>query len=270
MVRLKSAGITDIGRRRKSNQDAFIIRDTKKLYVVADGMGGHKAGDVASRMTVAAIESYVETPVKQTRADRNNAASILENSIQFANSRVFEKAASDASCSGMGSTVSIVYFSGNTLTTANVGDSPIYMIRNKAIKTLSTPHTLLHEHRTARKKFKIPENMKLGHILTRAIGIRENIEADTCAFPFLENDIFIICSDGLSGKVSREEILKTAIKMEPEPACAYLTALANKRGGEDNITVVVIKVITAEPEKKKRTKNIFTKLRELFAIGMHL
>ena len=262
MVILKSAGYTDIGKIRKSNQDTFFASDEKQLYIVADGMGGHKAGDVASRMTVAAVENYFKTYGKQKR--NTPVSQMLQNSIQFSNRTVFDRAITDDSCSGMGSTVSIVFFTGPLIAAANVGDSPIYMIRNKTIKLLSTPHTLLYEQAAAKKNFVLPKNMKLGHILTRAIGIKETVEPDVCEFPYLANDIFIICSDGLSGKVSRNEILDITLDMEPEKACLHLTDLANQRGGEDNITTVIIKVTAVETEHETGKNNMFKKLRNFF------
>ena len=130
-----------------------------------------------------------------------------------------------------------------------MGDSPIYLLRNQEIEQLYTPHTLLHERK------KIPKSMagrfssaKLGHILTRAVGIRSEVKIDLVETPCFNNDIIILCSDGLSNKISREEIRDLVCQNDIEDACNKMTDSANQRGGEDNITVIVVRIVSAKKD----------------------
>ncbi len=141
MVIIESAGITDIGRKRKNNEDCLFLDDDQRLYVVADGMGGHQAGEVASKLVVETIQNYM----RRFREEKGREANRLLSSIHLANQAVFQASRNKNSCQGMGSTVSAVYFTDNTLIAANVGDSPIYLVRDKSIKLLSVIHNLLAE-----------------------------------------------------------------------------------------------------------------------------
>ena len=158
----------------------------------------------------------------------------------------------------MGTTVSALYLTGDSIITANVGDSPIYLLRNGEIETLYTPHTLLHERK------KIPKSLdgrvsssKLGHILTRAVGIKPDVGVDLVETQCFTDDIIVLCSDGLSGKISREEIRDLVYRNDSEAACKKLTDLANQRGGEDNITVIVVRVTSANGSS---TKSLFGRI----------
>jgi protein phosphatase len=146
----------------------------------------------------------------------------------------------------MGTTVSALYLTGNSIITANVGDSPIYLLRNGGIETLYTPHTLLNERKKIPKSMegRFPKN-KLAHILTRAVGIRSDVGVDLVETPCFSNDIIVLCSDGLSGKIAGEEIRDLVCQNDSTAACRKLTDLANQRGGEDNITVIVVRITSA-------------------------
>ena len=261
MIMVQAAGYSDIGKVRKANEDCFLINEPIGLYVVADGMGGHLGGGVASRIAVETIDGYmaapsqVFTPEDGTSAvDRQSEAAKyhLRESIFLANQKIYKQSLTDKACRGMGTTVSALFLAGNSIITANVGDSPIYLLRNREIETLYTPHTLLHEQK------KIPKSMegrfpksKLAHILTRAVGIRSDVGVDLVETPCFSDDIIVLCSDGLSGKISREEIRDLVCQNDSTSACKKLTDLANQRGGEDNITVIVVRVTSA----KERSAN---------------
>jgi serine/threonine protein phosphatase PrpC len=251
MIMVQAAGFSDIGKVRKANEDSFLLNEPNGLYVVADGMGGHRGGGVASRIAIEAIDAYIATPPQETSGENGTNTSEpqsadakrLRQSIFIANQRIYKQSLTDKACRGMGTTVSALYLSGNTIITANVGDSPIYLLRNGEIETLYTPHTLLHEQK------KIPKSMegrfskgKLSHILTRAVGIRWDVLPDIVETPGFKDDIIVLCSDGLSGKLSKEEIRDVVYQNDSETACRKLTDLANQRGGEDNITVIVVKI----------------------------
>jgi serine/threonine protein phosphatase PrpC len=252
MLKIESAGISDIGRSRKQNEDSMFLDDRMGLYVVADGMGGHNAGEVASKLVVETIRDYIrqnqsedltEEPVGRD-ANHSKEARLLLAGIQLSNRIVHQTALSNKAYKGMGSTVSAVYFTENTFIVANVGDSLIYLIRDGEIEQLAVPHTLIAEQ-TQRD----PENAELlwsdfKHVLTRAMGVDEKVKADISEVPVFKNDILVICSDGLTDKASAEEILELACNRRSDKACKSLVDLANARGGDDNITAIVLKVIS--------------------------
>lgn len=258
---VQAAGSSDIGKMRKANEDRFLLNDPIGLYVVADGMGGHRGGGVASRIAVETIDAFMQNPsaasppMDPTPDDdsQSEAAIRLRQSISLANQKVYQQSISDMACRGMGTTVSALYLSQNAIITANVGDSPIFLIRNGEIENLYTPHTLLHDQQQVPKSMegKISKS-KLGHILTRAVGIRSSVGIDLVETPCFSGDIVVICSDGLSGKISRQEICQLVIQNDSETACKKLTEIANQRGGEDNITVIVVRVTSANGASSKR------------------
>lgn len=248
---VQAAACSDIGKVRKANEDCFLINEPVGLYVVADGMGGHRCGGMASKMAVETIGAHMAAPytkpsdLEKTRSidDRSVAADHLCRSIVLANRKIYAQSVEDAACRGMGTTVSVLYLTDHSIITANVGDSPIYLLRNGEIEILYTPHTLLHERK------KIPKSLegrvsksKLAHVLTRAVGIRADVNVDLVETPCFKDDIIVLCSDGLSGKISREEIRDMVYQNDSQATCRKLTDLANQRGGEDNITVMVVRV----------------------------
>ena len=274
MIVIESAGITDRGKKRQANEDSLFLEDALGLYVVADGMGGHQAGEVASRLVVETIGDYIKNC--QENVDANNPVCCDENlskeanrllsGIQLSNKVVHEAAQGNSSYRGMGSTVSAVYFTDGTLIAANVGDSPIYLIRDGHVKLLSVPHTVLAEQAALN-----PENAeKLGlefrHVLTRAMGTEESVKADIYEIQCFKDDILVISSDGLSDKASPDEIQKLVNGNGSDAACQRLVDLANDRGGDDNVTAIVLKVkmVKNTPMKFQRfvamAKRIFFRL----------
>ena len=250
MVTIESAGISDIGRRREQNEDSLFFDDSLGLYVVADGMGGHKAGEVASKLVVETIRDYIQQNHTDARledqlnvdANLSKEAQRLLAGIHLSNRIVHETALSNEAYKGMGSTVSAVYFTEKTFIVAHVGDSLIYLIRDGEIELLSTPHTLVAEQTELD-----PENAELlwsdfKHVLTRAMGVDESVKADINEVPFFKDDILVISSDGLTDKATPDEILELVYNRRSEKACQGLVDLANARGGDDNITAIVLKV----------------------------
>jgi PPM family protein phosphatase len=257
---VKAAGFSDIGKVRRTNEDTYLLNEPTGLYIVADGMGGHRGGEVASRMAVETIDTVIAKFFSQTAGNGNgkvadstlNFVNQLRQSIYLANQKIYTQSITDADCRGMGTTVSALYLAGDSIIAANVGDSPIYLLRNGEIENLYTPHTLLHEYK------KIPKSLegrfsegKLAHILTRAVGIRSEVDVDIVETPCFAGDTIVLCSDGLSGKLSREEIRDTVCRNDAQAACRKMSALALERGGEDNITVVVVRVTAAADASSK-------------------
>ncbi len=254
---IESAWITDTGLKRKTNQDTCYANDIKGLYIVADGMGGQQGGDIASQLTVKTIRSCFEKPFEtnteiQTDATPDHSLSEPSNrlisSIDSANTVVFQKAAGDPLLKGMGSTVSAVFLTGDTIITANVGDSPIFLIRDHQIDPLFVSHSMaacFHENSIFSKN--------AGHMLTRAVGAEETVQIDSCEIQCFKNDIIVLCSDGLTNMVATETIREIAENESPASACRKLVALANKNGGYDNTTIIVVKIKSIrhnKPEKK--------------------
>ena len=250
MVFVESAGQTDVGQKRKGNEDSFLIDDELQLYVVADGMGGRKAGEVASRLVIETISKTMhklvsaENPDQMVGVDRNlsSQANQLVYAIRRANLKTFEYAQNDESCKGMGSTVSAVYFSDTQVIISNVGDSPIYLVRAGRAEVVSTMHTVMAEQEALAPDGGLKLGQQYLHMITRAMGIGETVNPDTTEILFQEGDILVICSDGLSDKAFPEEICEIVEQNAPEASCRKLVDMANERGGDDNITVIVLKL----------------------------
>ncbi len=277
MIEIESSGITDVGRRREQNEDSLFYDDGMGLYVVADGMGGHNAGEVASRLVVETIRDYLnqdqaDDPSQNTiNTDEKlskNAHRLLA-SIHLSNRVVHQTALKNEDYKGMGSTVSAVYFTDRTFIVANVGDSLVYLIRNGNIKLLSVPHTLVAEQAELD-----PENAELlwsdfKHVLTRAMGVDKSVQADINEIPFFINDILVISSDGLTDKATPEEILELVDDQRSDQACQKLVDLANTRGGDDNITAIVLR-IKSDPNNNRNITGWLRKImHKLFNANSH-
>lgn len=250
MIEVDSAGITDVGKIRKANEDSYYMDDNLRIYVVADGMGGHKAGEVASRVVVKTIEDEMsQNPSNKDGEDLitidqelSPEATRVMAGIHLANQAVFSLSESTPDYKGMGSTVSAILLAGTRVIAANVGDSPIFLIRNNMIEELYTPHTYLAEHAKLAPKGSKPIGQQYAHMITRAVGIKAAVQPDVIEIEGLQGDMFLICSDGLSDLLNPEEIKKVAVNYKPEKAVKTLVADANQRGGRDNITIIIIRL----------------------------
>ncbi|MEW6076547.1 MAG: protein phosphatase 2C domain-containing protein [Thermodesulfobacteriota bacterium] len=255
MLIVESAGLTDTGRKRKANEDSFVVDDAHNLYVVADGMGGHAAGEVASRVAVETISSYIrnlsqkhpeELPIKIRGVSRQ--ANRLLAGLHLANRSVYDLASNNPRYAGMGTTISAVLLTGRTFITANVGDSPIFLVRDDQIEMVSTLHTVASAAAAANPDGE-PLDNEFKHMLTQAVGTKTSVAPDTVERKCQEGDTIVISSDGLTDMLSLDEIRDTVTVEKPVGACQKLVELANLMGGLDNITVIVIKI-------KKVAKNV--------------
>ncbi|MGB5156033.1 PP2C family protein-serine/threonine phosphatase [Desulfobacterium sp. N47] len=253
MIKVESAGITDTGRKRTGNEDSFFIDDHICLYLVADGMGGHNAGEVASKLVVETVKRMMD---RYVGGDTDNIKPIrsvsmqalwLISSIFEANKLAYAHSIKESACNGMGSTVSVAFVVSDMLVALNVGDSPIYLIRNNEISLLSVPHTAMAEYAAFASADAPPLSERFRHTITRAIGIKDEVEPDFCEIKIYEGDLLVLCSDGLSDKVKPEEISDIVKNNSPSTSCRMLVDLANERGGDDNITLIVLK-ITDDPQ----------------------
>ncbi len=247
MIEIESAGLTDVGQKREGNEDAFFVDEKQQIFVVADGMGGHLAGEVASGIVVDTFGRFARGEDDCTEfAVPDDALSAeatrLVSCIRKANHEVFTKSRSDENCRGMGSTVAAIHSTGDTIIAANVGDSPIYFVRDGDIELISVMHTVAAEQAAID-----PERLKLLpekflHMLSRAIGVSEDVQADVCETQCFKGDSFLLCSDGLSNLVAPNEMADIVSNNSAEEACRKFVDMANERGGDDNITVIVLRV----------------------------
>jgi protein phosphatase len=246
MITVESAAMTHVGLLRKRNEDCHLCSESLQLYVVADGLGGHQAGDIASQMVVEQLRIVLESTdtQKRQRLHRDESlspeANLLVEAIKSANASIFGESQRHARFRGMASTVSALFLTGQTMIAANVGDSPIYLLRQNTIEMLSRPHNLMAEQQALTSQYGGVPPKSLGHILTKAVGIEADVEPDVSEIQCFPDDKIIICSDGLSNKVEMKEILRTVSENPPGPACRLLVDSANQRGGDDNITVIVV------------------------------
>lgn len=244
---MQAYGMTDVGRVRSRNQDYIYcssdpVGNLENLFLVADGMGGHRAGDYASRFLVEGLTSYVE----QHR--EGSAVQVIKEGIRQINGELYEVSMSSRELSGMGTTLVAAVTEGNTLYVANVGDSRLYLYRDKKMIQVTRDHSYVEElvalgqmERNSR------DYLRKKNIITRAIGVGKYVEADFFEEELYAGDLILMCSDGLSNMLEEEELAsflgeKRTLKQKTE----RLITQANDRGGYDNIAVIVIDPQTGE------------------------
>ena len=246
---VKSYGATDVGRRRPHNEDAFLCDDEVGLWVVADGMGGHAAGEVASQEAIDTIFGMVkrgkrtldlsgELTEDQARAGRR----LLEGAVQAATYMVFAIAELDPGKAGMGTTISTMMSAGNYAVIGQVGDSRIYRVRGSEVVQLTEDHTMVAWQ--LKQGLITPEEArrsKQRNVITRAVGNRDYVQVDTAIIQFEVGDLYLLCSDGLHGYLKAEEI-PDLVALGGDEAIRGFIDLANARGGKDNITAVMVEV----------------------------
>ncbi len=247
---IKTFSITDIGKKRKLNQDYVYTSEMPigalpNLFLVADGMGGHKAGDYASRCCIETIVEYVRSSLDV------GIIPVLERAIHYANEVVRKQAASDEAYSGMGTTVVAAVVDGENLCVANVGDSRLYVVGNREIRQVTRDHSLVEE--MVRMGGIRPEQARSHpdkNIITRAVGVEANIDIDFFKVKLEKGDIVLMCSDGLTNMIEDEEIrmILQGKRDLPDKAEGLINA-ANNNGGKDNIAVVLIQPFANEDHK---------------------
>lgn len=237
-------GATDIGRKRKTNQDSICLDHAHHFFAVADGMGGHNGGDIASQLSVKVMPEYFGKHQSQ------EAEILMKRTIQEVNHQILKKAEQNPELHGMGTTVSAIHFSGPTLIIGNVGDSRVYMVNNQHIFQMTRDHSFVQEKLnmgiyTREEAVKDPQK----NVLVRTVGFEADVQVDVFQYRICKNDIFLICSDGLHGKVSDADILHIVQrnisdpghcqKEDVERAVKELIQQANDNGGQDNISVIL-------------------------------
>jgi serine/threonine protein phosphatase PrpC len=268
MLQLFAEARTDIGLVRKNNEDNYLIDVPAGLLVVADGMGGHASGEVASTIATDIVRDYFKLVpegrppvVGECREDFSDMTNWIGAAIRIANTAVYEAAQSDPKLQGMGTTIAAVLIHENKLSIAHVGDSRVYLIRAGDIEQLTDDHSLVYEQ-VRRELITKDEAQKsdMKNILTRAVGIASDVEIDFNELTLMAGDVLILCSDGLTSMVSDDDILSTVMATDnPFEACNNLVEMANTNGGKDNVTVVAGYI-----RKKKIWISVLYNLRQWF------
>jgi PPM family protein phosphatase len=231
----QTASLTDTGRRRRHNEDAFVSEPP--LFAVADGMGGAQAGELASSLAAAALTDVQEHP--------GGGEERVDELIQQANRRVYERQSQDASASGMGTTMTVALVGEGRVAIGHVGDSRAYLIRNGSLEQLTEDHSLVAELvRSGKLSPEEAEAHPQRSVITRALGTDPDVDVDTFSIETRPGDLFLICSDGLTSMVDDETILSEVARNRDDlqGAAKALVRAANKGGGEDNITVVFFEI----------------------------
>lgn len=235
---------SDIGKARDMNQDYYYISPENselQLYILADGMGGYKGGEVASRLATISAKSYIESNFVNIIKEKEEILNLIKSSMEYANMVVYEKSKEDEELEGMGTTLEVCLIYNNKAYIGHVGDSRIYRIRKDIIRRLTLDHSYVQKlikDGTITKEEAINHPKK--NMLTKALGCTAYVEADIDVKGFLKDDIILMCSDGLTNMLQEEKIYDI-INENYKTAPANLIELANMNGGYDNITAIVIK-----------------------------
>jgi len=272
-IRIDYSGLSDVGMVRTENQDSFGQFPTSSLdsyqpggllFVVADGMGGHANGQEASQMAVRVTsEEYYASA--GSKIDK-----VLAGAVNTANAAIFQKSALSQDKNQMGSTLSALAITGDLAHIAHVGDSRIYLIRDKQLRQLTTDHTKVEDLKRAGILNKEDaKNHPQKSVLNRALGIKEHMRVDVSThIPLKSGDTFILCTDGVA-KVTKDELLNIASHESPPQACGKIISLANERGGEDNSTVQIVRIETvAEPKTSEKKVKLSGQKTHLYGLSI--
>lgn len=250
-MKVEYFGLTDVGRKREKNEDSLFVDGELGLFIVADGMGGHLGGEFASRIAVKTISENIQQLLKDPEAtlslnlgfDRSDYGEMLKYAIRVASHRIFEEAAKNPNLRGMGTTTVALFIQNGRGYIAHVGDSRAYLVRDNTIKQLTHDHSLVAEQ--LRAGFITEEevkNHKFRNIITRSVGFQSDVEIDLMVREIESGDRFVLGSDGLTNMVDNQDIEKVVSRSNPKAACQELIELANKNGGDDNISIVLVNI----------------------------
>ena len=252
-MKIRFAAKTDVGMKRTHNEDYYALVADEQLFIVADGMGGHAMGEVASKMAAETIQEFFQRtrdeeatwPFKMDRA-----LSYLENrlvtAIKLANSRIFEAQIKDPRCKGMGTTIVTCQVAGDKIYFAHVGDSRGYRVsKDGTIKQMTRDHSLLEDYKEAKPDMTEEEQRNFPHknVITRALGMRETVQVDCKPYDIADGDTFMVACDGVSGMIEDKQIGEIIKNNAPdlEKSVTAIVDTANKNGGADNITAILVR-----------------------------
>ena len=249
---LDIANLSDVGLRRPHNEDSTLTDPAQGLVILADGMGGYKAGEVASAIAVTTIYHAISVGLKRGRHGRSNRdgglspeGAVVKQAIVDANTGIYSTAQKETQCQGMGTTIVVALFHHDQITIAHVGDSRLYRMRGANLGQVTRDHSLIQElidrglYTPEEAVRKTPKNL-----VTRALGIEARVDVDVLEEEVLPGDVYLLCSDGLNDMVADEEIRLTLSKYSANllQAAEELVRLANSKGGRDNTSVILIRV----------------------------
>ena len=234
---------SDIGKVRDMNQDNYYISDQNdevSLYIIADGMGGYKGGEIASKMAVDCTKNYILNNIGDVKKEKGDIAELIKDAIEYANMAIYEKSKELEEYSGMGTTIDVCLFQAGKLYIGHVGDSRVYRLRKDFFRKLTVDHSYVEQlvkqgNITKEEAYNHPKK----NMLTKALGCTAFVEPDVLAKGVQKNDIILMCTDGLTNMIRENEIYEI-IKSNPREAVDTLITKANERGGLDNITAVII------------------------------
>ena len=240
------SALTDVGLVRNVNEDMYFASEDIELplFIVADGMGGHNAGEIASKLAVDIVKQYFNENLKELK-DEKKLVTIIKNSIKKANSEIYKTSKESKLFSGMGTTITLAYIFKGNIYIGHVGDSRAYIIQDNTISQVTEDHSLVQELvKNGSITIEEGKTHPQRNMITRAAGTSKDIKVDMDKVKFTKGDILFICSDGLSNMVDDLEILGTFNKIpDIQTACEKLINKAKENGGKDNITIVAIKLV---------------------------
>jgi serine/threonine protein phosphatase PrpC len=254
-LRVRFAGDTNVGMKREHNEDSFFLPKNERLAIVADGMGGHASGEVASRLAVDTVVNYFQDTLEERpltwpfKVDHGQKHEInrLVTAVKLANLKIHDEAQRNPNCRGMGTTLVSTVFAEEAMIVGHVGDSRVYRLREGLFDQLTEDHSLLNDY--IKMKNLTPDEIAAfphKNVIVRALGMKNTVDVDVLVEQPRLGDVFVLCSDGLSGMVTDTEIADTvANEGDLDRLCARLIEMANAAGGLDNVTVVAVRI---EPE----------------------
>ncbi len=253
---LEMVARTDSGRVRDHNEDAVFVNPDRGFAILADGMGGYNAGEVASGLATTFLSSALETsffdPSRTKDANSLGAAPCLEQSIALANTAIYKASVGEAAYAGMGTTLVTALFHDDRVTVAHIGDSRLYRLRDEQLALITHDHSLLQEQidqgLISAKDARFSQNKNL---VTRALGVEPSVESEIHEYEVLPGDVYLFCSDGLNDMLPDEEIelALQSLTANLELAADHLIQMANDNGGRDNVSVILVKALRAFPER---------------------
>jgi serine/threonine protein phosphatase PrpC len=251
-MRLTSAGRTHVGMKRAHNEDNLRLYREENLFIVADGMGGHASGEVASQMSVETLAEFFRStseddeitwPYKMDKGKKYEENRVITG-VKLSNRRIHEAATRDAKSKGMGTTIVVTFFVNDTCYIGHVGDSRVYRMRGGKLTLLTEDHSLLNDYIKMRQlTAEEIEAFPHKNVIVRALGMKESVQVDVMSEQPEDGDIYLLCSDGLSGMLNDEDI-RTLLQEEGDDLdikCERLIDAANHNGGTDNITVILVR-----------------------------
>ena len=254
-MRLLAYSLSDVGKKRDHNEDSFLVEDTLGLYAVADGMGGHQGGERASKLALETLALKVAAP----SPERGDSLQASREATQAAGAAIFRCAQQNEDLHGMGTTLTTLWFQRGRAYLAHVGDSRAYLYRDGRVQQLSDDHSWVSEQvRAGMMTEDEAKESKFRHIITRSVGFENEVQVDGAAIPVQPGDCFVLCSDGLSNYLEGDELARMMQTRFYRDIPKLLVDMANDRGGDDNVTVVVIHVANDAERSDTVTDSVST------------